>query len=261
MKIFCLFLVFVSAAGCGQIQNVHFTEKQLQNISELRADDYGNIYTTTADGLRFIKYNPAGIQQAELRFTVPYKIQSVQNPLNIMAFSQNAQQMNFYDRNLAITQVFSFREKFGFIQGAFAEDARIVWLVDGSSNKILLYDFAEQRILRANILYKTVDQLIDFIVYEKEAYLLFPDKLIKIHLVNDDFAEFSVEDARRLRRENDHIFVIARKDARILENQSLSKVFTCDDCTFVDKNSSAYFVVRANKLYLYPIKNVGKTVD
>ncbi|RTZ49273.1 hypothetical protein EJ377_00740 [Chryseobacterium arthrosphaerae] len=63
-----------------------------------------------------------------------FKVQTVQNPLNVPLFSENAQEMKFVDQNMNEIQRIDFKQKFGFIRMAYAEDLQQLWLLDDSTN-------------------------------------------------------------------------------------------------------------------------------
>ncbi len=47
------------------------------------ADDYGSLYIYKNKDFSFTKYDSLGKQIGKMMFTVPYKVQTVQNPLNV----------------------------------------------------------------------------------------------------------------------------------------------------------------------------------
>ena len=69
------------------------------------------------------------------------------------------------------------------------------------------------------------------------------------------FAE-TVDSAVKLRRENDRIYIIGAQQIfqYLPDNPHLKTVFHAPKATNVDKNSSAYFEIRGNNVYLYPLK-------
>ena len=69
----------------------------------------------------------------------------------------------------------------------------------------------------------------------------------------EKLGEFHVETARKLRRENDQILIVAKNKIQKLQSDDLETIFSADHSQIVDKNSASYFVIKGNKLYLYPI--------
>ena len=71
-----------------------------RDAKDFFADDYGNIYLYKNKDLSFTKYDSLGNQKGKIMLALPFKIQSVQNPLTISSFSENAQELTFFDQNL-----------------------------------------------------------------------------------------------------------------------------------------------------------------
>jgi RPA family protein len=72
--------------------------------------------------------------------------------------------------------------------------------------------------------------------------------------------EADVEDGKRFRRENDAIMIIAKNTIfRYISDKELVKVFGDPEAQIVDKNTLAYFEIKANKLYLYTLENSKET--
>ena len=65
--------------------------------------------------------------------------------------------------------------------------------------------------------------------------------------------EFPLTEGKRLRRENGNILVIGKNTIHFLRDRMLRIIFNAENSQIVDKNSAAYFVISANKLYLYPL--------
>ena len=107
--------LFVFCAVSAQ-QNLAFDSLKLKDAKDVMIDDYGNIYIYKDKDFSFTKFDSTGQQKGKLMFTLPFKIQSVQNPLSIPSFSENAQELKFYDQNLNEIQTINFRQKFGFVK-------------------------------------------------------------------------------------------------------------------------------------------------
>lgn len=229
-------------------------EKTIAGATDFFADDYGNFYIYNHADLSFIKYNFSGNREGELLFTLPFKIQSVQNPLNIPAFSENAQEIRFYDKNLTEIQTVKFQQKFGFIKFAFVEDQQHLWLVDNSSKTIIQYNFREEKVLNKYSFFADLAEVIDLIIHEKNIYILRKNNLTVLNIQSEKITEISLENARKLRRENNAIFVIGENSIFKLVGSDLSLLFYCDECKIVDKNTSSFFAIKGNNLYLYPLE-------
>jgi hypothetical protein len=89
---------------------------ELENVKDFLADDYGNIYAYQNQDFSFAKYDSLGNQIGKMMLVNPFKIQSVQNPLNIVLFSENVQEIKLIDQNLNEIQTIDLKQKFGFIR-------------------------------------------------------------------------------------------------------------------------------------------------
>lgn len=217
------------------------------------ADDYGNIYLYKNKDFSFTKYDSVGDQKGKLMLTLPFKIQSVQNPLNIPSFSENAQELKFYDQNLNEIQTVKFREKFGFIKMVYAEDLQQIWLLDESTKRLIQYNFREDKIINSYSFNIDFENIKDVLIFNNEVYVLTKNHLSAYNFNGERILELPLEQGRRLRRENGNILVMGTNSVHQLKNRSLEKIFSAENSQIVDKNSVAYFVISANKLYLYPL--------
>ena len=248
-KIVCFFLFCSLSAQ----KTLAFDTLQLGTAKDLLADDYGNIYLYQNKDFSFTKFDSLGKQKAKLMLTLPFRIQSVQNPLNIPSFSENAQELKFFDKNLSEIQTINFRQKFGFIRSAYVEDLQQCWLLDESTKSLIQYNFRDDRVMNSYSFNVSFDHIIDLLIFEKKVYLLYQDHLLIYNFKAEKLDEFHVEVARRLRRENDQILIVAKNKILKLRSDDLETIFSADHLQIVDKNSASYFVIKGNKLYLYPI--------
>lgn len=248
-KIFALFLFCTLSAQ----KKMAFDTLRLSTAKDLFADDYGNIYLYKNKDFSFTKYDSLGLQKAKLMLTLPFRIQSVQNPLNISSFSENAQELKFFDQNLNEIQTINFRQKFGFISKAYVEDLQQAWLLDESTKRLIQFNFRDDRIVNSYSFNLNFDPILDFLVFEKKIYFLFKDRLLVYNLKAEKIDEFTVQNGRKLRRENDRILIISETIIQELKTDTLETIFRGENSQIVDKNSAAYFVIEENKLYLYPI--------
>lgn len=248
-KLICFFLFYSISAQ----KTLAFDSLRLGSAKDLVADDYGNIYLYQNKDFSFIKYDSLGNQKAKLMLTLPFKIQSVQNPLNIPSFSENAQELKFFDQNLNEIQTINFGQKFGFIRAAYVEDLQQSWLLDDSTKRLIQYNFRDDRVINTFSFNLNFDHLIDLLIFDKKVYFLYKDRLSVYNFKSEEIAEFVFENGRKLRRENDQILVISKDKIQKIKPQTIETIFNADDSQIVDKNSSSYFVITRNKLYLYPI--------
>ena len=248
-KIVCFFLFCSLSAQ----KTLAFDTLKLGTAKDLLADDYGNIYLYQNKDFSFTKYDSLGNQKAKLMLTLPFRIQSVQNPLNIPSFSENAQELKFFDKNLSEIHTINFRQKFGFIRSAFVEDSQQAWLLDESTKSLIQYSFRDDRVMNSYSFNVSLDNIFDLLIFEKKVYLLYQDHLLIYNLKDEKLGEFPVESPRKLRRENDQILIISKTKIQKIGSEDLETVFSADNSQIVDKNSASYFVIKENKLYLYPI--------
>lgn len=223
-------------------------------VAELFADDYMNLYLYKSADFSFTKYDSLGFIIGKLQFTLPFKIQSVQNPLRIAAFSENAQEIKFYDQNLAEIKTVNLRLKFGHIKQAYVEDMENIWVLDESSKQLFQYNLREERTINSYSMQLDYDGLIDVLVHDKKVYLLYKDALIIHTLTGSLIKKLMIDEGRRLRRENNKILVINRSTVMDVTDNEIKTIFKKDEAQIVDKNSRAFFVISGNKLYLYPIE-------
>ena len=257
LRILIIFLLFSFFAVSAQ-QQLPFDSLKLKDTKELLADDYGNIYLYKNKDFSFTKYDSLGKQKGKLLLTLPFKIQSVQNPLSIPTFSENAQELKFFDQNLNEIQKINFREKFGQIKMVFAEDLQQIWLLDESSKRLLKYNFRDDKIINAYPFDIDFENIIDFLVDQQKVYVL-SSKTFTVYDFNArKQKEIPINSGRRIVRENQNILVITQKEILLLENEELNPIFQDENAQIVDKNSASYFVIRDNKLYLYPIQKMPR---
>lgn len=183
---------------------------------------------------------------------VPYKIQTVQNPLSIPLFSENAQEMKFVDQNLNDIQKIDFKQKFSYIKHAYAEDLQQIWLLDESTRRLLQYNFRNDTTINSYPYDGGFEDIIDLLVFENKVYVL-SKKLFRIYnLKFEKLFEAEVAYAKRFRRENEMVLIITKNSIlRFSPDQKITKIFEDPDTQIVDKNSLAFFELKGNKLYLY----------
>ncbi len=190
-------------------------------------------------------------------FTVPFRIQGVQNPLSIALFSENAQEMKFVDQNLNEIQKIDFKQKFTFIKHAYAEDLQQIWLLDESAKRLLQYNFRNDTTINSYPFDASFDDLMDLLVYESKVYILTKTQFRIYNLKFEKIFEASVEDGKRLRRENEFILIVAKNSIfKYIPEKQLTKIFEDPDVQIVEKNSLSYFEIKDNKLYLYTLENL-----
>lgn len=235
-------------------RNLPFDSLSFRDTKDFFADDYGNIYLYKNKDFSFTKYDSLGNQKGKIMLTLPFKIQSVQNPLTISSFSENAQELRFFDQNLNEIQTINFRQKFGFIKRAYAEDLQQIWLLDDSTKRLIQYNFRDDRTINSYSFFIDFETIIDFMVFENKVYVLTKAELNVYNFKSEKTLSIPFNNGKRLRRENQDIIVIGENTIQKLEKESLKMIFSTENSQIVDKNSGSNFVIKDNKLYLYPIK-------
>lgn len=251
MKKFLKFLFLLLFGSISAQKVLPFDSLKLQNIQDVFADDYGNIYLYKKQDFSFTKYDSVGNQKGKLMFTLPYKIQSVQNLLSIPAFSENAQELKFFDQNLTEIEHVNFSQKFGFIKMAYAEDLQQIWLLEESSKRLLQYNFRDDKILNSYPLNIDFENIKDILVFNNILYILKENQFSAYDFKGKKMIEIPVESGKRLRRENNRIMIITKNSIQELKEQKLEIIIRSEDLEIVDKNSAANFGIKQNKLYLY----------
>lgn len=228
---------------------------ELKNVKDFLADDYGNIYVSKNQDFSFIKYDSIGRQIGKIMLVVPFRVQSVQNPLNIVLFSENAQELKFIDQNLNEIQKIEFGQKFGFIRAAYAEDLQKVWLLDEPRKLLLYYNFRDDVLMNSFPVNFSLENILDILVYDDKLYVL-RENLFEIYNFNSEkIAEFQIHKGKRLSRENDEVYVISAQEIfKISLPDQFKKVFESKDAKIVDKNHLHFLALIADKFYLYKIK-------
>ncbi|MCQ4035047.1 hypothetical protein [Kaistella montana] len=254
LSIFFLFSFFVVSAQ----QKLPFDSLKLKDAKELFADDYGNIYLYRNKDFSFTKYDSLGKQKGKLLFALPFRIQSVQNPLSIPTFSENAQELKLFDQNLNEIQKVNFREKFGQIKRVFAEDLQQIWLLDESTKRLIQYNFREEKTINAYPFDIDFETIIDFQVDQQKVYFLTSKNFTIYDFNAKKLTEIPINFGRRIVRENQNILIIGQKEVSVLENAQLNPIFKDENAQIVDKNTASYFVIKQNKLYLYPIQKTPR---
>lgn len=223
------------------------------------ADDYGNLYIYKNKDFSFTKYDSLGKQIGKMMLTVPYKVQTVQNPLNVPLFSENAQEMKFVDQNMNEIQRLDFKQKFGFIRMAYAEDLQQLWLLDDSTKRLIQYNFRNDTTINSYPFDISFEDLMDMLVYENKVYIL-TRKHIRIYSLKfEKLFEAPLENGKRFRRENDMILVVAGNFiSQYVPEKGMITIFEDQDAQIVDKNILSYFAIKGNKLYLYSLEKVKK---
>ncbi|MDY3548606.1 hypothetical protein PG291_08325 [Riemerella anatipestifer] len=232
---------------------VPIDEKVLKSVQDIFIDDYENIYLYQNNDFSFTKYNIQGQNQGRMMMVFPFKVQSVQNPLNIVLFSENQQEIKMLDQNLNEIQSLKPSQNPSYISHLYMENLQFMWLLNPMSKTLLQYHFRENKLLNSFILDIDFNDIKDFIVDNGFLYYLQNDYLIKMSLTSKKNQKMEVPFARKLRREGNSIFVITNTSVIELKEDKLKTVFSEPKAQIVEKNNSGYLVLIGDKLYLYEL--------
>ncbi|KQM34010.1 hypothetical protein [Chryseobacterium sp. Leaf201] len=254
MKILHLIFIFIFCSLSAQ-NMLPLDTLKLKEAKDMLADDYGNLYIYKNKDFSLTKYDSLGKQLGQMMLTVPYKVQSVQNPLTVALFSENAQEMKFIDQNMNEIQKVDFKHKFGFIKMAYAEDLQQLWLLDDSTKRLIQYNFRNETIINSYPFDASFDELSDLLVYENRVYILTKKQILVYTFKFEKIFEADIENGKRFRRENEAVLVITNNSVvKYVPEKELVTVFNNPDARIVDKNTLSYFEIKANKLYLYSLE-------
>lgn len=224
---------------------------QLKDAKELFGDDYGNIYIYKNKDFSLTKYDSVGTQLGKLLLTFPYKIQSVSNPLNIVMFSENAQEIKFFDQNLNEIQKINLNSTFGFIKAAYAEDLQFAWLIDDSNKTLFQYNFRSNSVINSFPFNVNLQSLQDFLVYNNKVYIL-RENVFEVYNTRATLLySANLNNAKKLRRMNDDILIFDNQNVKKFDGKNLVEIFQNSEAKIVDKNSAGFLALIKDKLYLY----------
>ncbi|WP_228394741.1 hypothetical protein [Chryseobacterium arthrosphaerae] len=258
MKFLNIIFLFLFCTAFGQ-NMLPLDTLKLKEAKDMLADDYGNLYIYKNKDFSLTKYDSLGKQIGKMMLTVPFKVQTVQNPLNVPLFSENAQEMKFVDQNMNEIQRIDFKQKFGFIRMAYAEDLQQLWLLDDSTKRLIQYNFRNDTTINSYPFDISFEDLMDLLVYEGKVYIL-TRKHIRIYSLKfEKLFEAPIDNGKRFRRENDNILVVTNNTiSQYVPEKGLVTIFDDQDAQIVDKNILSYFEIKGNKLYLYSLEKVKK---
>ena len=245
------FILFLSSLSFFSQNRIGLDSLYTKDVQELFGDDYGSIYLYKNKDLSFTKYDSLGTQLGKLMLTFPYKIQSVSNPLNIVMFSENAQEIKFVDQNLNEIQKINLSSTFGFIKAVYAEDLQYAWMLDDSNKILLQYNFRSSSIISSFPFNINTQSMKDFLVYNNRIYIL-RENAFEVYSNNATLL-FSapVSGAAKLRRLNSDILIFGRQMIQKFDGKELSEIFRNESAKIVDKNNAGFLALIKDKLYLY----------
>lgn len=246
--IFLLFCVQISAQ-----KEIPIIVKD--SVRDVLLDDFNNLYLCKNNDFNIVKYDSLGIKKAEIKMPYPFKIQSVENPLNIFVFSENAQELNILDQNLNEVQRINFLGNFGHIKAVYTEDLQYAWLLDSTNRTLIQYNYRESKIINSFALKLDFNNVSDFLVYNGLIYIL-KEKTFGVYNFNSKKVfNIDIDSGRKLRREGENIYVIEKPSITLFRpNQEFYPVFSKQNYTIVEKNSNHFLALIGDKFYLYKLE-------
>lgn len=225
------------------------------SIRDVLIDDYENIYVYRNSDLSILKYDSLGHKKAQVMFPQPFKIQSVENPLNIFLFSENGQEIKILDQNLNEIQYLNLYQKFGHVKAVYSQDLQFIWVLDSARKQLIQYNYREDKIINIFPFDMDLSTVVDFIVYQNQLYLLREKCFSVYELKGAHKYSIDIENGKRLRRVNDKIYVIEKNTISLYTPAQLFyPVFSKENFIIVEKNSNQFLALIEDKLYLYGIE-------
>jgi len=253
LKLLSFILILTSFLTFSQ-KKIGLDSLQLRDVQEVLGDDYCNIYIYKKKDFSLTKYDSVGIQLGKVMMTFPYKIQSVTNPLNIVMFSENAQEIKFLDQNLNEIQKINLSSNFGFIKAVYAEDLQFAWLLDDSNKTLIQYNFRSNSVINSFPFNINLQSLKDFLVYNNKIYILRENAFEVYNTKATLLFSEGINNARKLSRNNDDILIFGNQSITRFDGKTITEIFQNQNAKIVDKNNSGFLALIKDKLYLYNLK-------
>lgn len=250
MKLFSLIIILSSSLFFSQ-KKIGLDSLNTKDVQELFGDDYGSIYLYKNKDLSFTKYDSLGNQLGKLMLTFPYKIQSVNNPLNIVMFSENAQEIKFFDQNLNEIQKINLSMNFGFIKAVYAEDLQFAWMIDESNKTLIQYNFRSTSTISSFPFNINLQSLKDFLVYNNRIYILRENTFEVYSTKATLLYSTPISNARKIRRINNDVLIFGSQTVSRFDSKDLTQIFQNESAKIVDKNNAGFLALIKDKLYLY----------
>ncbi|SEQ68545.1 hypothetical protein [Epilithonimonas lactis] len=250
LKFLSIILILSSSLFFSQ-KKIGLDSLNTKDVQELFGDDYGSIYLYKNKDLSFTKYDSLGNQLGKLMLTFPYKIQSVNNPLNIVMFSENAQEIKFFDQNLNEIQKINLSMNFGFIKAVYAEDLQFAWMIDESNKTLIQYNFRSTSVISSFPFNINLQSLKDFVVYNNRIYILRENTFDVYSTKATLLYSTPISNARKIRRINNDILIFGSQTVSRFDGKDLTQIFQNESAKIVDKNNAGFLALIKDKLYLY----------
>lgn len=207
MRCLVFILLIFSSRLAVQWIPVPIPSEILHSVADFEADDYGNIYLYRSANFSATKLDSLGRMQGRLLQAVPFRLQSIQNPLQITMFSEALQEVRLYDANLVEMQKIPLRD-FGYIRSAYLQDQQMLWLADEAGRRIIQYDYRQNQLMSSIAFPEDLSSLQDFLYFEGKFYLLRAGKFEVYDQNLNLILSLEAKGALQLRRDNATIYVI-----------------------------------------------------
>lgn len=226
------------------------------SIRDAFIDDYENLYVYRNGDESILKFDSLGKKKAMIMLPHPFKIQSVENPLNIYLFSENAQEMKILDQNLNEIQYLNFYGSFGHIKRIFVEDMQNAWLLDESKRALSQYNYRNQVLNKSFPLKIDITAVEDFIIYNDKIYLLTEKNFSVYDFQSQLLFTQDLGWGRKLKRENNIVYIIENDNIySYTEEQGVKVVFGKENYKIVEKNHTHFLALMYDKFYIYKQEN------
>lgn len=227
-------------------------QEDLAHVEVLMVDDYGAVYLHNNNTFTLKKIDALGKNVGRIQIPIPFKIQPVNNPMQIVLFSEQAQEIRLLDLYLVEKQKIPLNH-LGFIKTVHLEDQQIIWLVDEANSRIVQYNYRQEKIINVIPLYLDLQKIKEILVFNNYFYIL---KEEKFEVYNHAFLKiFSIDllNPYRLKREDESIIIFDAENIWKYENKKISNIKAFSNKSIVDKNESVFYQIEQGKLYLYPL--------
>lgn len=228
---------------------------KIKDVQDFFIDDYQNIYLHKNKNFSVTKYDKNGKELAKMLLTLPFRVENVQNPLNIALFSENAQQIKLIDYNLNEIQKIDL-QNFGFVNQVYIEDLQQIWLLDESSKRLIQYNFRDNIQINSFSLFIDFSKIKDILVFSNYLFLLRENSFEIYDFSAKKIFDKTINNGRKLRRENENIYIITDKTIdRFSMPNTYHNVFRRDEAQIVDKNSTHFFELKQDKISIFTLSN------
>lgn len=256
MKIQLTFiLILLWSLGIAQ-KIMPFDEGMLEQTTDFWTDDYGGFYFLDSQKLSFSKYDSLGHKNGELLWAVPFRVETVSNPLTIPLFSENAQQIRFVDNNLNYIQdPIDLTSDFSHAKAINIEDLRYMWVLDDVQKQLIKYDYRAKKVIKSFVFNEDFSHLIDVVVDQNLVYF-YKEGIFEVYDLNQNcLFKVDLKDIKKMDREGNQIVLFgANKILNYNRKDGLKSIFDIPEARLVGANFKNRFAIIGNNLYLYPLK-------